>query len=585
MAFVYKCAHLPEPRLTPTPATIHNLTVFPPFDSHAADRSEHDSPFEAGFGLGNEKATMAGSPYIKAEPNDFNNFDPNQYMQFQNNQQMHNNTSGMNINPANLTNGNGNMSQSYSQSMGNSFNMGNAGVTDDELLDLDFNSNAQNQQANNMDFNTGMQGFLQQSQMNQNSAGMFSHTPDGAPMHSPFTSEFNYGQFRTAGQQQQFGGHSVPNQAGGSFRPAVQHMNRKVSDSRSPATPGMSIQVPDEFHAGMQPIRHRQQSSLGNGWDSTPSGHSWGESSPFPSPMNGQPMINAQIHDVIKGSHHHQPHKVASSLPTKMEPGVHAPVQSQEAKRRRRRESHNLVERRRRDNINERIQDLGTLVPQHRLEDEKVRKHLQANAPLSPSIANAGMSPPNAATSLLAGPQGRRAAGSGNITTGLPLEEKDKGPNKGDILNGCVAWNRDLMWFLHKKLRQEEELKELVQQLGGVWPYGEKSEEEQRMYSEICEVLQKHASVGGFSGYSRAPGSGLRVPAFTNVAGEPLDSNGHAVDQRGYDLPPPPSTQDISPGFQSGGSGMSSGQMSHHAPNQYWANEFKEEDEYGMEMQ
>lgn len=582
MATIFKCTNLPEPRLTSISAARHNLTIFPPFDSHAADSGKHDSPFEAGFDLGSEQVTMAGSPYIKAEPNDFG-FDPQQYMQYQNH--MQNNTSaGMNINPANLTNGNGTMSQSYGMSMGNSFT-GNAGVTDDELLDLDFNAGNQGQQQNGLDFNSGMNTFLQQSQVNQNSAGMFSHTPDGAPIQSPFTGDFNYGQFRTG---QQFGGHSMPNQAGGNFRPQAQHMSRKISESRSPATPltpGMSIQVPEEFHQGMQPIQHRQQGSIGNGWDSTPSGHSWGESSPFPSPVNGHPMMHAQINEVMKSGHHHSHPKVASSLPTKMEPGVHAPMQSQEAKRRRRRESHNLVERRRRDNINERIQDLGTLVPQHRLEDEKVRKHLQTNAPLSPSIANAGMSPPNAATSLLAGGQGRRATGSGNITTGLPLEEKDKGPNKGDILNGCVAWNRDLMWFLHKKLRQEEELKELLQSLGQTWPYGEKTEEEQRMYSEICEVLQKHASVGGFSGYSRAPGSGLRVPSFTNVAGEPLDANGHSVDQRGYDLPPQPTAQDVSPGFQSGGSGMSSGQMSHQASHQYWSNDLKEEDEYGMELQ
>lgn len=37
-------------------------------------------------------------------------------------------------------------------------------------------------------------------------------------------------------------------------------------------------------------------------------------------------------------------------------------------KRRRRRESHNAVERRRRDNINERIQELSTLLPEHLLE-------------------------------------------------------------------------------------------------------------------------------------------------------------------------------------------------------------------------
>ena len=30
---------------------------------------------------------------------------------------------------------------------------------------------------------------------------------------------------------------------------------------------------------------------------------------------------------------------------------------------------------------------------------------------------------------------------------------------------------------------------------------------------------------------------------------------------------------------------MSSGQMSHQNPNQFWGGEFKEEDEYGMEMQ
>lgn len=158
------------------------------------------------------------------------------------------------------------------------------------------------------------------------------------------------------------------------------------------------------------------------------------------------------------------------------------------------------------------------------------------------------------------------------------MEEKDKGPNKGDILNGCVAWNRDLMWFLHKKMRQEEQLKE---QLGAAWPFEEPGEEERRMYTEICEVLNKHAPVGGFTGYSRAPGSGLRVPGFTNVAGESLDGNGNG----GFDLRLP-QQQEVSPGFQSGGSGMSSGQMSHQAPNQYWNNsEFKEEDEYGMELQ
>jgi hypothetical protein len=519
-----------------------NLTLFPPFDSHHNTASKHDSPIDF-----EDAMAQHGEPYIKAEPRDMH-FDPNQFVQFSHGQQPNfGNTGNMNVNPANLNSG--------------SFHVGNSGIADDELLDLQI---GHNQQPNGFDLNQGMQNFMT-NQMQQQQQGniMYSHTPDGAPIQSPFTNEFNFNQFRAMGFT---GGHSLPQQAA---------FNRKVSDSRSPATPHMG----DDFqqHPGMQQIHRRQQASIGNnGWDSTPSGHSWNESSPFPSPSNGQPM-HAQITEVLKNGGHH--HKVASSLPAKMEGGAPgAPFQSQEAKRRRRRESHNAVERRRRDNINERIHDLGTLVPQHRLEDEKVRKHLQTNAPLSPSITNAGMSPPNA-TSLLAGGQGRRAAGSGNITQGLPVEDKEKGPNKGDILNGSVAWARDLMWYTHMKLRQEQQLKDLVSQLGGVWPF-EQTEDEKRMHSEICEVLNRHVSSGdSFDGYSRAAGSGLRVPGFTNVAGDSVNDPQSA---NGF---PNNGQQSLSPGFQSGGSGMSSGQMS-QPQQQFWnGGELKEEDEWTMEMQ
>lgn len=563
-----ECPAFPTLGLTCVRADKDDLTTFPPFDEQGKDTAfdKRDSPLEFGFddGFTDDGAMAATSPYIKSEPNEFN-FDPNSFMQYNQGQQMSHmsNSGNMNVNPANLTNGGGGY-------MSSSFNLGNSGIADDELLDLQID---QGQQGNNLDYggNGMQQNFMNQQHINQQSSSMFSHTPDGGPIQSPFTNDFNYAQFRPmAGQQQQqqqqFGGHSMPAQAG--FRPHM-HMDRKVSDSRSPATPntpGMNhLQVNDDYvHPGMQPIQHRQQASMGNGWDSTPSGHSWDASSPFPSPANGQP-VHAQISEVLKNNTHH--HKVASSLPTKMEPGTGPPFSQQEAKRRRRRESHNLVERRRRDNINERIQDLGTLVPQHRLEDEKVRKHLQTNAPLSPSIANAGMSPPNA-SSL----GGQRRSGAGNITQGLPIEEKDKGPNKGDILNGSVAWTRDIMWYLNQKLAEEEQLKELVQRLGGAWPFNP-DEEEKRMRSEIYEVLHKHSAVGGFPGYSRAPGSGLRVPGFTNIAGDSVN-DGQATN--GLSIPP------ISPGFQSGGSGMSSG-LSHTA--QYWnGNDLKEEDEYGMDM-
>ena len=519
---------------------------------------------------------MAGSPYIKPEPNDFNNFDPNSYIQFQqsnrNQQQFNGMPNNLNINPANL-------SQSFNQS----YNIGNSGIADDELIELDFPNSQQN---GGYDFNQGMQNFFNQQQLQQqNNTVMFSHTPEGAPIQSPFTqNNFNYAGFRPMEGQQFTGSQSMPQQAG-NMRPHMHHLGRKISDSRSPgtpATPALQLQMGEDFnHPGMQAIQHqRQKSSMGNsGWDSTPDQNSWQDNSPFPSP-NGHPM-HPQISEVLKTSTHHHG-KVASSLPTKMEGGAPGyQNQTQEAKRRRRRESHNLVERRRRDNINERIQDLGTLVPQHRLEDEKVRKHLQTNAPLSPSITNAtGMSPPAAPASLLAGQQARRSTGAGNITQGLPIEEKDKGPNKGDILNGSVAWTRDIMWFLTLKLQQQEALKMRFQEMGQAWPF-EQSEEERRMHSEILEILNKHANSGDISGYSRFAGSGLRVPGFTNVAGDSLDANGHVIGGMSN------GQQAISPGFQSGGSGMSSGggmsQQGQGGMN--WNLELKEEDEFGMEMQ
>lgn len=50
-------------------------------------------------------------------------------------------------------------------------------------------------------------------------------------------------------------------------------------------------------------------------------------------------------------------------------------------KRRRRRESHNAVERRRRDNINEKISELATLIPECMLEPGGTR--LDLSLPLS----------------------------------------------------------------------------------------------------------------------------------------------------------------------------------------------------------
>ena len=129
------------------------------------------------------------------------------------------------------------------------------------------------------------------------------------------------------------------------------------------------------------------------------------------------------------------------------------------------------------------------------------------------------------------------------------------------------------MWYMQLKLHQVEEAKKMLHDRGIAWPF-EESQEEKRMSSEIWEVLSKHAPAGGFSGYSRAPGSGLRVPGFTNVAGDSIEGEGQVV-RNGH-------SNAISPGFQSGGSGMSSGhQQNHYA----WNGEFKEEDENLNDLQ
>ncbi|KAJ5151911.1 hypothetical protein N7492_010206 [Penicillium capsulatum] len=423
------------------------------------------------------------------------------------------------VDPSDLTMQQGGfMPYSYGsqQNMSSSFNFGNSGIDTDELLDLEI-SGQNGVPRDNMNYMQDQSGGIAMSHQSQMSH-LYSNTPDNAPMASPFAqNSFNYEQFRM----------NQPNnhlQNANSFD--QNYMNTKARsgmgaapDGRSPMTPktpalgSLNLGTPEPGSFPGQPIRtsglqHRHQKTLSNQWDGTPgSAQSFAES-PISSP--GQQSHHAGISEMIKSGKH-------ASLPAKVDSHLHggAPdLESQEAKRRRRRASHNLVERRRRDNINERIQDLSHLVPQHRLEDDKVRKQLVNNSTLSmASMAGAGG---NAATSLLAGGNGRRAT-PGNITMGLPIEEKEKGPNKGDILNGAVSWMRDLMWALHVKYQQEAELAEMISNLGGAWPF-EPTEEEKRMRSEILDALEKNDPTS-FS-YTRGPGSGLRVPKHTNLAGD-----------------------------------------------------------------
>jgi hypothetical protein len=569
--------------------------------------------------------TDASSPYIKDEPEEQFFSSHNQRFLGGGQQgfgmpQQHFNQFGGSINPSDLTMGGNGVAIPNSNGYGNSFqnnfttqpsSTSNASFSkgistfgDDELLDsLDAHPNQPGMQNGNdfdMDFGFQQNNFLGHNgtpalSVDPNHINGYSNTPDGDPIQSPFVHNFNHAQFRHMQPQHPFSGSlQSPASYSGSPHPEMhsgsvdgrqrprlsQVMHRKSSNTRSPLTPktpaisSLNIGSAETSSFPTQPIRtghsHRHQKTLSGQWDQTPNSLTSFQGSDFSSPIQHP---NPQISDILlKGT----------SMPAKLNNGHQAgnapALQSQEMKRRRRRESHNLVERRRRDNINERIQELSHLVPMHRLEDEKVRKALQNNSPLSPTLAGlsqppSGLSPPQA-TSGLAGPGARRAT-AGNITTGIPIEEKDKGPNKGDILNGAVSWTRDLMWMLHLKLQQQEDLANLITDLGGVFPF-EQTEDEKRMHTELMDAMIKNDGTSFV--YSRTPGSGLRVPKHTDVKGDVIGASNN--------------NNSLSPDNHSTGD---AGQAGMGGAGQYWSGHnsggsgagsisFKEEDEYGMDM-
>lgn len=461
----------------------------------------------------------------------------------------HGHGAGGSINPNDL-NFNQNFQNNFggnSNNQNSAFSSGSAVFDDDELLEglgspTDAHSGMHGQEfpgMNQINMNYTQDGAVYNSRqsvpIDQSHVPGFSSTPDGDPIQSPFVSNLQHYQPMHAQQFQtpmSYGGSPLadgmpkdPNDP--SFLQArqrlqAQAMQRKASSARSPLTPkmgalGLSMGSQDGF--GAQPIRtggpHHAKAPSGH-WAHTPNSMASFPGSGLSSPLQTE-LHSAQINDfLMKGA----------SMPAKLGQG-NALNSQQEAKKKRRRESHNLVERRRRDNINERIQDLSKLVPSHRLEDEKIRKMISNGTPMSPTLT--GNSNTGSATSGLAGPGARRATSgtAGNITTGLPIEDKDKGPNKGDILNGAVSWTRDLMWMLQTKIQQQEELVSLLQDLGGHAPF-DITEDEKRMQTELLEALSKNESAE-FT-YSRAAGTGLRVPHHTDYKGEPLNGASSGAD-------------------------------------------------------
>ncbi|KAK3903455.1 hypothetical protein C8A05DRAFT_14579 [Staphylotrichum tortipilum] len=492
------------------------------------------------------------------------------------------------------------MTGSFQPSFQNNYSS-SAIFADDELLDgLSSPTDAQPgvQEFGNMNemgiaYSHGVYGSHHGLPMGQHTLNGYSSTPDGDPIQSPFVHN-NYG-FRSMQHAQSFGAmkspvtyaasplakadlndNTDPNFLNTQSQRAAPHLAaamRKSTSTRGSVTPKTAAMGLDSTY-GAQPIRatgaHHEKSHSGQ-WMQTPNSLSSFPGSGYSSPLQAG-IAGNQMNDIIL--------KGGASMPAKLGAPASA-ASTQEARRKRRRESHNLVERRRRDNINERIQDLSKLVPAHRLEDEKVRKAISNGTPLSPTLSGVGA--PSQATSALAGPGARRAAGgsAGNITTGLPIEDKDKGPNKGDILNGAVSWTRDLMWMLHLKIQQQEELINALYERGGQLPF-EITDDERRMQTELMEAVARNDELQGQTqgqtkglSYTRTAGSGLRVPHHTDYKGDTLGSNGNGMDHGS-----------ASPG-DDGAGGMVHDMLDQgdflYDDDGSGDIEFKEEDEFGMD--
>lgn len=325
----------------------------------------------------------------------------------------------------------------------------------------------------------------------------------------------------------------------------------------------LHIGSPEAGNFPSQPIQgqktqHGHQHSISSNWDNSfGSGYSQFDG-PISSP-NGA-MHPHQISEVLKSG-------TPTSHPT---PPKGTSKTTAEMKKAKRRASHNEVERRRRNHINDQITALSRLVPAHRLEDDNLRRSLNSSSLPHNLAANGASSPP--ATSLLSNGQGRRAVGS--ISQGLPIEDKDKGPAKGDVLNGSVGWVHDLLWMLHKMILREKQLIEASGQQGPPL-----SEEESRMLTELKGAFEKNYVPD--STYSRAHGSNLFVPGHTETSGSPLPAGAQSSIS--------PETFTLDAGFQTNGQSNSNGHQQFWGyPNEHnglrSSTDLKEEDEFDLEF-
>jgi hypothetical protein len=176
----------------------------------------------------------------------------------------------------------------------------------------------------------------------------------------------------------------------------------------------------------------------------------------------------------------HQTQKSAPGQPAPGQPAPKQPGLDEEAqKRKRRRELHNIVERRRRDDINERIQDLWRLTPKERIDEvilqEKFSRYFKLPGQPSDDTNRIPL---------------RSESAEEAIAALAPFLDVDwsKSPNKGQILTSTVRWVAELMQILERKFKEEDELRSFIDELGGIGPF-ERHPEDKMIREHIAKCM------------------------------------------------------------------------------------------------
>lgn len=145
-------------------------------------------------------------------------------------------------------------------------------------------------------------------------------------------------------------------------------------------------------------------------------------------------------------------------------------------KRRKRRESHNAVERRRRDNINEKIQELALLLPEEWLE-----------GPTSPGGNGTGKGPSIAG--LLSGTVSGSALGAG-----MDEDSKEIKANKGVILRNSVEYIKCVALASSLQILTDVRRRNLVQLVQV------QRTRNQQLESELAQYRNRYGNVMGGGG-------------------------------------------------------------------------------------